>query len=63
MAFAEGLGGLHDLLERVCPFEVVMLGQTRAGGWPVNEVAYFDDAEWSVTVLPDVTESAAPSPP
>jgi|KBSMisStandDraft_5_1062788.scaffolds.fasta_scaffold64811_2 lipopolysaccharide transport system ATP-binding protein len=58
VAFAEGLGGLHDLLERVCPFEVVMLGPTRPGGWPVNEVAYFDDAEWSVTAVTDATEPA-----
>jgi hypothetical protein len=38
-----------------------MLGPTRAGGWPVNEVAYFDDAEWSVTALTDAVEPVARS--
>ena len=51
LLFADRLGGKRDLLERVCPFEVVMLGQTREGGWPVNEVAYFEDAQWSTTAL------------
>ncbi len=54
VGFAERIGGLHDLLERVCPFEVVMLGQTREGGWPINEVAYFEDAEWTVVETPSV---------
>jgi lipopolysaccharide transport system ATP-binding protein len=52
VAFIEGLANRHDLLERVCPFELVMLGKTRVGGWPVNEVAYFEDAEWTVAELP-----------
>ena len=49
---ADRIGGKRDFLERVCPFEVVMLGQTREGGWPVNEVAYFEDAEWAAEEVP-----------
>jgi lipopolysaccharide transport system ATP-binding protein len=51
--FVEGFAGVRDLLERLCPFEVVMLGQTREGGWPVNDIAYFEDAEWSADVITD----------
>jgi lipopolysaccharide transport system ATP-binding protein len=43
--------GVRDLLERVCPFEVVMIGRTREGGWPVNDVAYFEDADWSAAIV------------
>ena len=51
--FVEGFAGVRDLLERLCPFEVVMLGQTREGGWPVNDIAYFEDAAWSADVVTD----------
>ena len=51
--FVEGFAGVRDLLERLCPFEVVMLGQTREGGWPVNDIAYFEDADWSADVVTD----------
>jgi hypothetical protein len=40
--------GMRDLRERICPFEVVMHGRSREGGWPVNLVAYFEDADWIV---------------
>lgn len=53
VGFADRLRGTHDLLERVCPFEVVMYGQTREGGWPVNEVAYFEDAQWTALAPAD----------
>ena len=53
LLFADRLGGKRDLLERVCPFEVVMLGQTREGGWPVNDVAYFEDVEWTTSASND----------
>jgi lipopolysaccharide transport system ATP-binding protein len=58
--FAERIAGTRDLLEQLCPFEVVMLGQTREGGWPVNDIAYFDDAEWSADVLTEAAEDAPP---
>jgi ABC-type polysaccharide/polyol phosphate transport system ATPase subunit len=51
VALADRHGG-RELLERVSPFEVVMLGRTREGGWPVNDVAYFEEAEWSVAGAP-----------
>jgi lipopolysaccharide transport system ATP-binding protein len=38
--------GRVDLVERCCPFEIVMTGQSREGGWPVNDIAYFEDARW-----------------
>jgi lipopolysaccharide transport system ATP-binding protein len=58
--FGDRLAGTRDLLERLCPFEVVMLGRTREGGWPVNDVACFDDAEWSAGVITDPAEHALP---
>ena len=51
VSFADREEGTRDLLQRVCPFEVVVYGETREGGWPVNEIAYFEDAEWTAHEL------------
>ena len=51
VSFADREDGTRDLLQRVCPFEVVVYGETREGGWPVNEIAYFEDAEWTAHEL------------
>jgi lipopolysaccharide transport system ATP-binding protein len=40
---------IRDLVERSCPFEVMVPGPLRDGGWPINDMAYIEDAEWSVT--------------
>jgi hypothetical protein len=49
-ALVDRVHGRRDWVERVCPFEVLM-PSTREGGWPVNEVAYFEDAQWSSSPL------------
>ena len=36
----------RELVERLCPFEVVMPGLL-SEGWNANEVAYFEDAQWT----------------
>jgi hypothetical protein len=61
--FTERVAGTREIIERVCPFEVVMLGQTREGGWPVNEVACFDDADWTHATLPEPVGAMAQSDP
>jgi lipopolysaccharide transport system ATP-binding protein len=47
VTFADRDGGTRDEVDRVCPFEVVMYREIREGGWPVNQVACFDEVEWS----------------
>jgi lipopolysaccharide transport system ATP-binding protein len=47
VALADRHAGTQDEVDGACPFEVVMYGEIREGGWPVNQVAYFDDVEWN----------------
>ncbi len=47
--FKEYAGGREfDMVESVCPFEVVMYGQEREGGWWNSACAYLEDGAWDV---------------
>jgi len=47
--FKEYAGGREfDALEGVCPFEVVMYGREREGGWWKGTCAYLEDGDWKV---------------
>jgi lipopolysaccharide transport system ATP-binding protein len=41
-------GKEFDVLEGVCPFEVVMYGRDREGGWYKGTCTYLEDGEWEV---------------
>jgi lipopolysaccharide transport system ATP-binding protein len=42
-------GRMFDEIEGVCPFEVVMYGQDREGGWHRNQCAYLEEGSWQVS--------------
>ncbi len=45
----EKAGGKEfETLEGICPFEVVMYGRDREGGWFKNTCTYLEDGQWSV---------------
>ncbi|QHT70537.1 ABC transporter ATP-binding protein [Rhodocytophaga rosea] len=47
--FSEPPGGqFFQVLENVCPFEVVMYGNHREFQWQPNACAYIEDGEWQV---------------
>ena len=47
--FKEYAGGREfDAIESVCPFEVVMYGLEREGGWWNSACAYLEDGSWNV---------------
>ena len=46
----EKAGGREfEVLEGVCPFEVVMYGRDREGGWFKNTCTYLEDGQWQVS--------------
>jgi hypothetical protein len=46
--FAERYGGrMLEVLDRICPFEVVLDGLRPAGEWPKDGVMYIEEADWS----------------
>jgi lipopolysaccharide transport system ATP-binding protein len=46
---SEHFGGRHfQVLEGVCPFEVVMYGRSRDGGFGPDEGVYIEDCHWTV---------------
>jgi lipopolysaccharide transport system ATP-binding protein len=47
--FKEYFGGREfDVVDGACPFEVVMYGQEREGGWWKGACAYLEEAAWEV---------------
>ena len=45
----EQAGGKEfEVLEGVCPFEVVMYGRDREGGWYKNTCTYLEEGQWEV---------------
>jgi len=44
---AGGIG--FEELENICPFEMVMYGRDREGGWFKNTCAYLEDGQWDVS--------------
>jgi len=45
----EQAGGKEfEVLEGICPFEVVMYGRDREGGWFKNTCAYLEEGNWEV---------------
>ena len=45
----EHAGGKEfETLEGICPFEVVMYGRDRDGGWHKNTCTYLEDGDWQV---------------
>ena len=45
----EQAGGKEfEVLEGICPFEVVMYGRDREGGWFKNTCTYLEDGQWTV---------------
>jgi len=45
----EQAGGKEfEMLEGICPFEVVMYGRDREGGWFKNTCTYLEDGDWNV---------------
>jgi lipopolysaccharide transport system ATP-binding protein len=46
----EQAGGKEfEVLEGICPFEVVMYGRDREGGWYKNTCAYLEEGNWDVS--------------
>ncbi|MDB5301369.1 MAG: transporter ATP-binding protein, partial [Phycisphaerales bacterium] len=46
----EQAGGKEfEVLEGICPFEVVMYGRDREGGWHKNTCAYLEEGNWEVS--------------
>jgi lipopolysaccharide transport system ATP-binding protein len=41
-------GEVYDLVDSICPFEVVVMGKTTYWGWRPEECVYFVDTTWSV---------------
>ncbi|HSU65291.1 MAG TPA: ABC transporter ATP-binding protein [Tepidisphaeraceae bacterium] len=41
-------GREFEVLEGICPFEVVMYGQSREGGWHRGMCTYLEDGAWTV---------------
>jgi lipopolysaccharide transport system ATP-binding protein len=47
--FKEYFGGREfDAVDSACPFEVVMYGQEREGGWWKGACAYLEEGKWAV---------------
>ena len=44
-----GRGKEFEVLERICPFEVVMYGRDREGGWFKNTCTYLEDGAWEIS--------------
>jgi len=42
-------GRQFDVIEGVCPFEVVMYGKEREGGWWKGACTYLEDGTWDVS--------------
>ena len=50
MHLKEYAGGREfDFLDGICPFEIVMYGQDREGGWHRGVCTYLEEAAWEVT--------------
>jgi lipopolysaccharide transport system ATP-binding protein len=48
--FSEGPGGeTFQVLDQICPFDVVMLGRTTLWGWRPDSCVYFEDCIWTVS--------------
>jgi lipopolysaccharide transport system ATP-binding protein len=48
----EQAGGKElEVLEGICPFEVVMYGRDREGGWFKNTCTYLEEGEWEVNAV------------
>jgi homopolymeric O-antigen transport system ATP-binding protein len=43
----------YELLEGICPFEVVMYGRDREFGWEPRACVYLEDCEWNVQPVHD----------
>jgi hypothetical protein len=49
MNLKEFAGGQEfDSVEGICPFEMVMYGQERQGGWFRGSCAYLEEGTWDV---------------
>jgi lipopolysaccharide transport system ATP-binding protein len=47
--FTEPPGGeMFQMLEHICPFDVIVLGRTTLWGWRPDTCAYYDDYAWSL---------------
>jgi lipopolysaccharide transport system ATP-binding protein len=52
VTFKEYAGGREfETLDGICPFEVVMYGREREGGWHEGACAYLEDGSWEVEKL------------
>ena len=52
--FSERAGGkLFQVIEGVCPFEVVMYGRYREFEWRPGDCIYLEEAEWHVERIPE----------
>src|SRR5262249_48409222 len=59
--FSERAGGrLFQVIEGVCPFEVVMYGRYREFEWKPSDCIYLEEAEWHIKRVP--REDRAPGP-
>ncbi len=42
-------GKKFETIEGICPFQVVLYGRQREGGWSRDVCAYFEDCEWEIS--------------
>ncbi len=48
--FTEPPGGeIFQILENICPLEVVMFGNHREFQWQPNAAAYIEDSHWEIS--------------
>ena len=57
---SEHFGGKHfESAEGVCPFEIIMHGKARDGGWSADQGSFIEDAEWGIETSREPQRSPA----